>query len=152
MKHGNLYIIQHGTTHYYKIGITIDTIFSRIAELQTGNPITLRPILEKSFHYITLAEDIIHQKYWYQRELGEWFWFDPGDEKHPEFIENVVGYIKNKLELDVQARIGLIGDYLKCPYCNNTLPNSTLYDRVVTKGFCSRCNPRNKYRKIPNAA
>jgi len=147
MLKGKIYVIQHSNSHYYKIGITSDTVFRRVAELQTGNPYTLIPRLEKSVEYASLAESMLHERYWYQRGLGEWFYFDPEDEKHSENIDNVIAYIKNDLDKDISTRLGLIGEYLNCPYCNNTLPNQTLYNKVVAKGFCSRCNPRNKMFK-----
>lgn len=144
---GNMYIIRMGSTLYFKIGISADTVHTRIAQLQTGNPIRLLAVLEKKLDDARLGERIVHDKYWLQRGFNEWFYFDPEDNRNPVDIKDVIDYIKNTLSTDINRRLGLVNDFLKCPYCDNTLANQTIFANTIKKGFCTRCNPRNKFYK-----
>lgn len=134
--------MQHTT--YYKIGISRSDVHKRAAELQTGNPFPLIPLLEKSVKDVRLAEQIVHDKYWLHRGLGEWFDFDPDSENHPVDFRDVVNYIKLTLDEDIERRLGFINDLLSCPYCGNACPNETVLARITKLGYCSRCNPKNK--------
>lgn len=136
---GKIYAIQMGNTMYFKIGITLDNVHKRASELQTGNPIRLIPRLELEISDARLGESIVHDKYWLSREMGEWFYFDPDEIRY----EDVLSYIKNDLQTHINERLGLINEFLQCPYCGNTVTNKTVLENVVKKGYCSRCSPRN---------
>jgi hypothetical protein len=133
-----------GDTDYIKIGITGDSVHRRIAELQTGNPLPLHAVLEKTVEDARLAEIIVHDRYWLLREMGEWFYLDP--EKIT--LQEVESYIRNDLDVDIAKKLGLVNDFLQCPYCGNTVVNKLMYDKITKRGYCSRCNPRNKYHNV----
>ncbi|MGA4960267.1 GIY-YIG nuclease family protein [Streptomyces lavendulocolor] len=56
-----------------KIGHTTDTLKSRVAQLQTGQPATLRPLLEVDGDY----EAELHDRFAAYRRRGEWFDLTP---------------------------------------------------------------------------
>lgn len=102
---GRLYILQHNTSHYYKIGLTRGSIVDRIAKLQTGNPYRIYPRLVIDMPDMRIAETILHRKYIQHRGIGEWFYFDPKHDKYPENIENVLAYIRDELIKEVEHRL-----------------------------------------------
>jgi hypothetical protein len=56
-----------------KIGHTTDTLKGRVAQLQTGQPATLRPLLEVDGDY----EAALHDRFVGYRRRGEWFDLTP---------------------------------------------------------------------------
>jgi hypothetical protein len=105
MAKGKVYIIQHFDSYYYKMGLTKDTIYKRIKELQTGNPYPLRPRLYHNVVDMRLAEDILHKKYAAYRGLGEWFYFNPKNKQNSQSIEEVITYIENELDAEIEFRL-----------------------------------------------
>jgi hypothetical protein len=77
----NIYLIRCETTHFYKIGHSMN-IFSRIKELNVGNPFKLT--LLACCPGDCKVEKIFHKKYKDNRVKGEWFSFSE------EEIENVL--------------------------------------------------------------
>lgn len=69
-----VYLVQSGDD-YFKIGIANDPK-SRLAQLQTGNPIKLQLVSCYAFEDATPVEKALHQKYSEFRVNGEWFTFD----------------------------------------------------------------------------
>lgn len=77
-----LYILRHGESDYYKIGIS-NKVDKRIDTLQTGNPVELKFIAcyESDFsdflgREITYLENFLHKNFADKRVRGEWFEFD----------------------------------------------------------------------------
>lgn len=105
---GKVYVLQSGNSHYYKIGLTKDSIKKRIAQLQTGNPYRITARLVQTVHSMQVAEDILHRRYYQQRGIGEWFYFGPGANliSHIEITE-VLQYIKTELNAEVAHRLEL---------------------------------------------
>lgn len=67
---GFLYLIK--SNEFYKIGIA-NNVSSRLAQLQTGSPITLEVVLCFEFGNATPVEQSLHQRFSDQRGNGEWF-------------------------------------------------------------------------------
>jgi hypothetical protein len=63
------YVIKSGNSHYYKIGKTSRSVESRLRELQTGNPHSLKVIKVLSGD----LEGYYHNKFSHKRVGGEWF-------------------------------------------------------------------------------
>ena len=104
-KSGKVYIIQSGSTNYYKMGLTKDTINQRIKQLQTGNPYQLRPTHSHNVVDMRIAETILHQRYFQQRGRLEWFFFDPKHSKYPMSVYDVIAYIETELDNEVDHRL-----------------------------------------------
>jgi len=68
-----LYLIR--SEDYYKIGIASD-VESRLAQLQTGNPIQLELVDCYSFNDAAPVEKVLHNKFSACRAVGEWFRLD----------------------------------------------------------------------------
>lgn len=105
MSSGKVYILQSGKTNYYKIGLTKDPVQRRIRELQTGNPYRLTARLVHNVENMKIAENILHRKYYRQRGIGEWFYFDAAHEQYPESIDSVIGFIVTQLNAEVKHRL-----------------------------------------------
>lgn len=72
-----VYLLNAVSTNWYKIGYTRGDVKMRVASLQTGCPFKLRLVAVRSGTEITEAS--LHQAFWKQRGLGEWFEFGPDD-------------------------------------------------------------------------
>lgn len=68
-----LYLIQ--SNQYHKIGIAND-VRSRLAQLQTGNPVKLQLVTCWGFEDAISVERALHQKYASYRVNGEWFEYE----------------------------------------------------------------------------
>jgi hypothetical protein len=68
-----IYVIQHGETNLFKIGISKLKIKDRIQCLQVGNPIPLRCILINYTNNASKIETEIHQLFKKKNMNGEWF-------------------------------------------------------------------------------
>lgn len=95
-----LYLISCATmgTTYHKIGIAND-VESRLAQLQTGNPLKL--VIESCYEFPNsqAVETVLHQKYAQVRTLGEWFCLKPSQLDEFEKICTLLGglpYVPNE--------------------------------------------------------
>lgn len=109
MHEGKVYVIRSGDSHYYKMGLTKDTIHQRIKQLQTGNPYQLRPICSHVVSHMRIAETILHQRYFQQRGRLEWFYFNTASSMaaYPLDIADVLAYIDIKLDGEIDYRLSL---------------------------------------------
>lgn len=107
MASGKIYVIQSGESHYYKIGLTKNITKTRLKALQTGNPYRLYLRLTMEVADMKLAEDILHRRYYEQRGIGEWFYFDPKHRIRPARIEEALFYIQYNLNNEIAVRIKL---------------------------------------------
>lgn len=89
-----IYLIQSG--EYYKIGIANDPK-SRLAQLQTGNPIKLQLVFCYGFEDASAVERVLHQKYTDLRINGEWFGFDHS----PEYEFSQICFMLGGKSLDI---------------------------------------------------
>lgn len=65
-----LYLIE--CREFYKIGVAND-VKSRLASLQTGNPIQLSIVTCFGFNNAEVVEKSLHQRFELSRQIGEWF-------------------------------------------------------------------------------
>lgn len=71
-----LYVIGNEINALVKIGVTANTK-KRLAELQCGSPVVL--VIRETFHIgdrAQEAEQLLHDRFVYRREHGEWFHVD----------------------------------------------------------------------------
>lgn len=66
-----LYVIDSGM-EYSKIGVSND-LETRLADLQTGNPLPLHLRVAYEFPSAYMVEKVMHQKFSEKRAQGEWF-------------------------------------------------------------------------------
>lgn len=65
-----LYLIQ--CQQYFKIGVAND-VESRLAQLSTGNPYTLKVLAVYGYDNAEFVERAVHQRFALKRTRGEWF-------------------------------------------------------------------------------
>ena len=68
-----IYVIRHGDTNMYKIGISKLTIQTRISAIQSGNPIKLNCIQQIYTPNASIIEKKIHNIFSKNKIRGEWF-------------------------------------------------------------------------------
>ena len=97
MENNLVYVIKMGDTDYYKIGLTKD-INKRIAQLQTGNPLTLTVVTTFNFNNVynstTVSRGIeheFHKQFEYCKCIGEWFKFSYGE------VEKIIKLSQQKI-------------------------------------------------------
>lgn len=86
-----LYLIKSG--EYHKIGIASD-VRSRMAQLQTGNPIAL--VLESCYEFDNPqpVEQSLHQRFDSKNQNGEWFLLDETDRELFQSICAMLGGVR----------------------------------------------------------
>lgn len=72
---GYVYLFHSEGTNYYKIGKTADNPRKRMANLQSGNPFTLRMIDTALVDDMNAKESAMHEQFKAYRRNGEWFEF-----------------------------------------------------------------------------
>ena len=84
---------------YYKIG-TSKHPHKRIAELQTGNPSSLKLVETYQSEFANQIETILHRRYSHLQKEGEWFEMSIENEilfkKECQIIEENLMFLKNK--------------------------------------------------------
>jgi hypothetical protein len=103
---GYVYLIRNGSSFAFKIGIAHD-VESRLAQLQTGNPVDLA--LESSYEFPNAdhVERVLHQKWASRRMRGEWFDLNVDDLEEFEQICTLLGgvpYVPNA-EVSTDAQL-----------------------------------------------
>lgn len=100
----SLYIIR--SESFYKIGIARD-VDSRLAQLQTGNPIPLTLWASYTFEAAITIERALHQKFRACRAVGEWFRLSEKDLEEAfricellGGIKESAGYVASKVEIE----------------------------------------------------
>lgn len=71
MNEGYVYLVTDG--HYYKIGLTRNEPYKRLAQLQTGTAHRLSMVDYGLYENCADMEKYLHQKYSNKRVSGEWF-------------------------------------------------------------------------------
>ncbi len=84
----SVYIIR--CDKYFKIGVTNQSIISRLTALQTGNPYPLELVFSVSVKNIEDVEKRLHEKFKHKNIRGEWFELDQEDFRDIElFVMNL---------------------------------------------------------------
>ena len=73
---------------FVKFGISNDP-FSRIRELQTGNPYKIHLLLSVDYEYCQETERTIHKYFDSKRGIGEWFKIDDEITKFVKYMKNI---------------------------------------------------------------
>jgi hypothetical protein len=92
-----IYLIRNGESFIFKVGIAQD-VESRLAQLQTGNPVELVIVSSYGFPNAENVEKVLHQKWSGVRMRGEWFEFDTRDINQFDEICRLLGgvpYVPN---------------------------------------------------------
>lgn len=97
-----VYILRHGKTNVFKIGITRD-VGDRINSLQTGNPVELSLELSQEMPFNVSARDVekaLHKELAILNVRGEWFHI-PGHvwPKVRRSLENMISALRVEAEL-----------------------------------------------------
>ena len=79
LRPGIVYLICDPANDFYKIGVTTAKSAKRLKQLQTGNGTELHIVHEHHTNYPFLVEKMLHNKYSYLLEHGEWFRLPPAD-------------------------------------------------------------------------
>ena len=89
------YVVQSGSSDYYKIGKTTRAVESRVKELQVGNPETLK--IKKILHGD--LEGYYHTKFANKRVNGEWFKLSKSDLKRIKQLDYSPGFLNQLTKL-----------------------------------------------------
>ena len=80
---------------YFKVGVSSD-VESRLAQLQTGNPLELTIEEVYGFENAEIAERAIHQAWKEHRVRGEWFDLKVADDAVVEIFQQTCDYLGGK--------------------------------------------------------
>ena len=89
-----IYVIRHGDTNMYKIGISKLTIQTRISTMQSGNPIKLNCIQQIYTPNASIIEKKIHNIFSKNKIRGEWFELS---DKNLLKIKQIINNIDNEI-------------------------------------------------------
>ena len=89
-----IYVIRHGDTNMYKIGISKLTIQTRISAIQSGNPIKLNCIQQIYTPNAIIIEKKIHNIFSKNKIRGEWFELS---DKNLLKIKQIINNIDNEI-------------------------------------------------------
>jgi hypothetical protein len=97
-----VYLIRNGESFLFKVGIAQD-VESRLAQLQTGNPVEL--VVESSYEFpnAEIIEKVLHQKWSSVRTRGEWFDFNTRDVEQFDEICRLLGGVPYSPNADVSS-------------------------------------------------
>jgi hypothetical protein len=93
----SVYVIQSGNTNYYKIGVSVDP-YSRMKDLQIGNPVDLKIIASYKVKDAEKIEHELHTVFKNKRLKREWFELNKRD---LEVCNSIVPFIEKVYMLDV---------------------------------------------------
>lgn len=100
-----IYLIQSLENSYYKIGISKNP-HKRIAELQTGNPSSLKLVEIYQSEFASQIEVVLHRRYSHLQKEGEWFEMSIENEvlfrRECQIIEENLRFLKDKNKFILQ--------------------------------------------------
>ena len=74
-----VYLIEDNCNEVYKIGVTRRNVYTRLKQLQTGNPNELKLIDFFETDYPFRLESLLHNKYKLQQAFNEWYYISKED-------------------------------------------------------------------------
>lgn len=76
MKIGTVYLLKNPELLHYKIGVTVNSVESRLINIQTGNSIEIEIIQTFQSPHFRKIETMLHRRFSHLRLNGEWFELD----------------------------------------------------------------------------